>query len=185
MNYQYIYDSLIFKAKSENRKRGTDIYYEGHHIIPICLRGTGSARNTSHPNIVLLTAKEHYIAHRLLVRIYPNNKKLQIAMMLMVNSNNENRHAPSARIFETLKLECNDRLKNRKFSAESRKKMSDAKKGKQPWNTGKRYKRSPHSAETKLKISKSNIGKIVSPETRLKMREAALKRHMKYKLNNN
>lgn len=184
MDYKKIYDQLIKKAQSENRSRGK-VYYEGHHIIPKCLGGTGSARNINHSNIVLLTAKEHYMAHRLLVKIYPDNKYLQRAMMFMVQSNNKERYAPSSRIFETIKLECIDRLKNRKFSDEARKKMSEAKKGKQPWNTGKRYKRSPHSAETKLKISKSNIGKIVSPETRLKMREAALKRHMKNKLNNN
>ena len=39
MNYQKIYDDLISKAKSENRKKYKGVYYEKHHIIPRCLRG--------------------------------------------------------------------------------------------------------------------------------------------------
>lgn len=179
MDYKKIYDQLIEKARSENRTRGK-IYYEGHHIIPKCLGGTGSARNIKHPNIVLLTAKEHYIAHRLLVKIYPDNKYLQQAMMFMIQSNNEERYAPSARIFETIKLECIDRLKKRKFSDEARKKMSEAKKGKKPWNAGLKgtgLTHKPHSEETKKKIGLGNKNKIVSAESRKKMSEARLRRN--------
>ena len=34
MDYQKIYDSIISKAKSLNRKKGDGNYYESHHIIP-------------------------------------------------------------------------------------------------------------------------------------------------------
>jgi len=89
MDYQAIYIKLIEKARNNCRVRGRDAYYEAHHIIPECLGGEGSVwawRN--HPNIVLLTPKEHYIAHLLLCEIYPNEKKLKYALWRMANPGN-------------------------------------------------------------------------------------------------
>ena len=62
-----------------------------------------------------------------------------------------------------------------KPSAESRKKMSDAKKGKPSPNKGKKM-----SEEQKEKISIKLKGKIVKPETREKLKNSALRRHKKY-----
>jgi hypothetical protein len=43
MNYKKIYDQLIDRSQSENRKKGLGIYFERHHIIPKCLsRGSMS-----------------------------------------------------------------------------------------------------------------------------------------------
>lgn len=81
MNYQRIHNSIIQKAKDENRKKikgGT--YYERHHIIPKCMGG-----DNTKDNLVLLTAKEHYIIHLLLIEIYPNNEKLIYAFWMMGN----------------------------------------------------------------------------------------------------
>lgn len=85
MNYLQIYEDLILKAKSENRKKlkrthKNYIYYENHHIIPKCLGGDNSKKN-----LVLLTAKEHFIAHKLLVEILPEEKGLIYALWLMSN----------------------------------------------------------------------------------------------------
>ncbi len=89
MNYHRIYDQLIKKARNENRIKGLGIYYEAHHIIPRCLGGKGTVwawRN--HTNIILLTPKEHYIAHLLLCEIYPNESKLKFALWRMANPGN-------------------------------------------------------------------------------------------------
>ena len=51
----------------------------------------------------------------------------------------------------------------RVFSEETRRKMSEAKKGNVPWNKGKH-----HSEETKRKLSEANKGKHNSPETEFK-----------------
>ena len=75
MNYRKIYQSLIDKGK--NRK--LDCYKEKHHILPRCLGGTDDASN-----LVDLTPEEHYIAHQLLVKIYPNNVKIIRAATMMV-----------------------------------------------------------------------------------------------------
>lgn len=83
MNYQKIYNDLIFKAKSENRRKlkrddQNYVYYEKHHIIPRCLGG-----NNKSSNLVLLYPREHYICHKLLVEIYPKEKGLIHAMIMM------------------------------------------------------------------------------------------------------
>ena len=61
---------------------------ETHHIIPRCSGGSDTK-----DNLVDLTPEEHYIAHQLLVKIYPNNKRLiHAAIMMTVNSNNQLRN---------------------------------------------------------------------------------------------
>jgi len=65
MNYQQIYDNILIQAKSENRKKlikisSNWIYYEEHHIIPRCINGNDDTQNK-----VLLTAREHFICHKL------------------------------------------------------------------------------------------------------------------------
>lgn len=87
MNHQKIYESIIQKAKSENRKRLIKInvryvYYENHHIKPKCLSG-----NNDKENLVLLTSREHYICHKLLTYIYKGNRKLACAFHKMTYGN--------------------------------------------------------------------------------------------------
>ena len=74
MNYEKIYTQLIERARSENRMKGCGIYFEQHHIVPKCLNGSNNKTN-----LVLLTAREHYVAHKLLCEIYPEKTKLQTA----------------------------------------------------------------------------------------------------------
>jgi len=80
MNYKKIYDALIARGKI----RILEGYYEKHHIVPKCIGGSDH-----HDNIVSLTPEEHYLAHQLLIKIYPNNHKLVYAasMMTIHNSN--------------------------------------------------------------------------------------------------
>ena len=73
MDYTKIYNSLISKRKTE-RYVG---YTEKHHIIPACLGGSNSS-----DNIVSLSAREHYICHLLLTKMY-NNRGLITAAYLM------------------------------------------------------------------------------------------------------
>lgn len=64
MNYGKIYNQLIERS---SEVRSLD-YGEWHHIIPKCVGGTDDASN-----LVFLTAREHFIAHALLVKIYEND----------------------------------------------------------------------------------------------------------------
>jgi len=136
MNYKNIYDNLVQKAKNRELKG----YLEKHHIVPKCMGGSNAK-----DNIVNLSAKEHFIAHKLLVRIYPNVKGVWYALIAM------GRIAEfKSRIFQSERLRAYETRKGHKMSEESKKKMSLAKKGKPsnspktqfkagfiPWNAGK------------------------------------------------
>lgn len=71
MNYKKNYDDYIKYIKT---KRPIKYYkhsgYFGHHIIPKSFGGEGVSTDWSHPNIVALTAREHFLAHYLLIKIY-------------------------------------------------------------------------------------------------------------------
>ena len=70
MNYQKHYNLLIERA----RTRILSCYSELHHIIPKCIGGTDEDSN-----LVRLSPEEHYVAHQLLVKMYPNEPKLVFA----------------------------------------------------------------------------------------------------------
>jgi len=92
MNYEAIYSNLISNAKS----RIIEGYTEVHHIIPRCLGGSDNL-----DNLVALTAREHYIAHQLLVKIYPSNRSILHAALMMTVGNKE--HRANNRIYAWLK----------------------------------------------------------------------------------
>ena len=64
MNYQKIYDQLVERGKN----RITGEFTENHHIVPSCQGGPDIPEN-----MVRLTPEEHYVAHQLLVKIYPGH----------------------------------------------------------------------------------------------------------------
>ena len=67
MNYEHHYNLLI----ERDFARSISGYSENHHIIPKCMGGSDDESN-----LVKLTAEEHYIAHLLLVKMYPNSHRL-------------------------------------------------------------------------------------------------------------
>lgn len=71
MNYQKIYNAIIEKAKG---RLDLEEYFEKHHIIPKSLGGTDEETN-----LVKLTFREHYLCHRLLTKIYPEEQKMHYA----------------------------------------------------------------------------------------------------------
>lgn len=75
MNYKQIYNNLIDKA----RNRLLEGYTETHHIVPRCMGGSDDK-----DNLVDLTPEEHYVAHQLLVKMYPKNKALVNAAAMMI-----------------------------------------------------------------------------------------------------
>ncbi len=116
MNYFRVYDQLMSRAGG----RSISGYSESHHIIPRCLGGTDEAKN-----LVRLSAREHFIAHRLLTRMYPKNRGVWFALIAM------GRIAQfKSRIFASERKQAAEMRKGFRFSQEIRLKMSMAKKGK-------------------------------------------------------
>lgn len=81
MNYLKHYEQLVDRAK----RRAPNCYTELHHIVPRCLGG-----KDTEDNLVRLTPEEHYVAHQLLVKMYPENRKLLKALMMMSVSSYKN-----------------------------------------------------------------------------------------------
>lgn len=64
MNYVRLYNNLIEISRNQTRTKKDGNYYEEHHILPVSWGGSDESFN-----LVLLTAKEHWIAHLLLAKI--------------------------------------------------------------------------------------------------------------------
>jgi hypothetical protein len=188
MNHQKVYDSIIEKARKENRKRlrknqENYIYYENHHIIPKCLGG-----NDEKENKVLLTAREHFICHKLLIYIYPNNRKIGLAVFRMA-FNKKGKHNISSRDYAYAKKLNSKYIWNRGLTKETNEIIK-----KQGKNRSKKFKEGeidtsnfgiktieglkkisethkgkPKSFEHRKKLSEANEGKTLSKETRDKM----------------
>jgi hypothetical protein len=95
MDYNKIHNNIIDRAK--NRK--LEGYVEKHHIIPKCMNGSNEPNN-----LVILTAREHFLIHWLLHEIYPNNTDLKYAFWSMCrSSDNQTRYKPSSRVYEYAK----------------------------------------------------------------------------------
>lgn len=105
MNYRNIYNSIILKRQN-NIPSG---YTEEHHIIPRSLGGTDDVNN-----LVKLTAKEHFICHLLLTKIYEAGtteyyKMCHAFLMMMTSSKKQTRYI-SSRKYETLRIDFSKRI---------------------------------------------------------------------------
>lgn len=117
MNYLEHYNRLCLSRKIINgneRQKG----FELHHIVPKCLNGTNNLEN-----LVFLTSKEHYIAHLLLTKVYPENSSINYAFWMM---NNRIFAKTSGRLYESLKEKFLRFRSEITFSDESRKLISDS-----------------------------------------------------------
>lgn len=110
MNYQKLYDKLIKTRKERqliNKKE-----YEIHHIIPKCLGGSNEK-----DNLVFLTPREHFIAHKFLVKIYPDSASLNLALFMFANTRN---FKINSKLYDNLKKQHSKNMKekNPMFSKE-------------------------------------------------------------------
>lgn len=106
MNYKKIYNSII-----SYRKNNIPIgYSESHHIIPRCMGGLDDMSN-----LVRLTAREHFICHLLLVKIYKDTQYyyglVKAFFMMMVSNDVQNRHTTSKQ-YEKLKIAFGEAMRN-------------------------------------------------------------------------
>jgi hypothetical protein len=169
--YSKYYFNIVDTAKA--RTLAAHTYIEKHHVVPRSLGGTNAP-----DNIVKLTAREHLICHRLLIKMTTGvqKSKMAFAAWRMIFSNKKHKRVKvTSRIYESIKLEmskaASERSKTYRHSEESKQKIAQSKLGKTrnvTWgdkiaeaNTGK--KKSPLTVETKEKIRQGNIGKKREP----------------------
>lgn len=164
MDYQKQYNLLISKARSEDRTKGNDVYYESHHIIPVCLGGEGSRTDLSHPNIILLTAREHIIAHRLLHSIYPDNTKLAYAYWSMAHNPRygDLNYRMGCRQYEEIKKIIANEMSLRRI-------------GNDPWNKGIVYTKIQGEKNPDSRLTSSDINEIRNTHLGVTYRELSKK----------
>lgn len=86
--YTNYYYGIINRAKCQSRIKSKETYFEAHHIIPECLGGVET---------VLLTAKEHFICHWLLTKMFDDHRKYKMfkAFSKMYIGHKNSRYKPS------------------------------------------------------------------------------------------
>ena len=163
MNYKAIYDALIERARQRELK---DVYFEKHHVIPKCMGGSNKK-----DNMVQLLAREHFIAHELLIKIYPDNYELICALNLMCNFD---KYVMTSRKYEWVRIKFaeqhskrmsgeNNGMFGKHHSEETRNKQSIAKKDYVPWIKGQK-----HSEETIKNMSQKKKGTKRTAESKKK-----------------
>jgi hypothetical protein len=168
-----IYAELVGRARGRERHG----YMERHHVLPKCMGGSNRK-----DNLVYLTAKEHFIAHKLLVRMHPEVYGLWQALIAM------GRIAQfKSRIFASERQRAAALRRGFRYSDKSKERMSSSasargrnspktefKAGQKPWNAGlppemsHRYGKK-HSAETIARMVESQRARKVEHSARMKL----------------
>jgi hypothetical protein len=164
MDYQKQYDNLIksrFILKDQRyQEKKEGIYYEGHHILPKAKGGGGtSSRGLKHHNIVLLTAREHFLAHWLLWRIH-RDRSSALSFHKMLSTNKNQNRIISSRGYEEARLAFSETNKGNQYgkgktrfvTEEEKQHHSNLMKGRYIGDKNPFYGKF-HTLETKEKIS--------------------------------
>ena len=116
MNWIMNYEKLVEKRKIEIPEG----YTENHHILPKCLGGLKTPEN-----MVRLTAREHFIAHLLLVKKNPDHAGLVYAAFRM-SGNDKFSSRKYAWLREKNSVMQSERMSTRIISEKTRGKMKIA-----------------------------------------------------------
>lgn len=158
MNYKNHYSRLIERAKF----REICGYTERHHIKPKCIGGTDDPSN-----LISLTAREHFIAHLLLMKMYPDKQGLVKAVIMMCCGHQERK--VNNRIYEWVRVKFSKAQsdsqsgnKNSQYGTAwiNNPKTGESKKIKkydtlpEEWEWGRYKKPKPQKPKPKVKVSK-------------------------------
>ena len=147
MDYKKVYNQLIEYAKQNPPTK----YKEQHHIVP---KAEGGSDDKS--NLVRLSARQHYIAHLLLAKIYDDVKMHRAVLMMQSISKCHKRNFKfNSRLYEAIRKEY-----SKKISGENHWNY-----GKPAWNKGITL-----SDEHKEKIRKALTGRHLQESTKEKLR---------------
>jgi hypothetical protein len=187
MNYFIHYERLIDRA----RWRDVPVVYtEQHHIIPRCMGGSNLSEN-----LVRLTPEEHYVAHQLLVKMYPSVLGLvNAAICMAANPYGKRGNKIYGWLRKRYSVTVSQQMANRaktpehkaalskalvgkNVSLEARANMSKAKVGKTQSlevvsKRATKLKGIPRSDVCKQKLSEANLNKKHTNETKKKISDA-------------
>jgi hypothetical protein len=175
------YTTWYYRIIENAKIRLLNGYTERHHIIPKSLGGSDNSEN-----IVTLTAKEHFVCHRLLTKMTEGNQRYKMlhALGCFVQDGGNVKRNISGKQYETARNSIREARIGMQHTDETRVKMSKLAKGRVPWNKGltgvqqiseehkqsmknlyagksldERYGNTQKANEIKEKISSSKLGK--------------------------
>jgi hypothetical protein len=161
MNYLKVYCNLIRKAENRIPPEG---YTEKHHTFPVSIYGKNN-------RVVVLTAREHYIAHTLLERIYIKrygleHRKSKKMICAHMNMKGKNRYCNSM-LYESVRRKRSENMKGCGNSFYGRTHNEDT-------ITKMKEKRAlqkiVNAKESNLKRSLATKGVLKSEDTKIKMK---------------
>jgi hypothetical protein len=144
-------------------------YTESHHIIP---RSIDKDLQNDPLNLVLLTAKEHFICHLLLARFTKGNDKRNMCFAVTNMARNCKNHERkfTSGYYELARKHYVKSVTGRKHSEETKKKISESNKGRCSPNKGNKFG-GARTEESKFKISIAKKGVKLSEEHKIKLSE--------------
>jgi hypothetical protein len=169
MDYKKIYDNFMLDRLNKKPERlllkKTGVYFEGHHIIPKSKGGDGNSnRPKNNPNIVLLTAREHFLAHWILWRIYRDRQTALSFHKMMSITKSQDRISSSRGYGEAREAFRLTNIGNqygkgkpKVVSDEQKRKQSEIMKGRYDGEKNPFYGKK-HTQTSKEKIKKSREG---------------------------
>lgn len=177
--YYTIYFNIVNAAKY---RKNVNCYTEKHHIIPKSLGGKNNKEN-----LVLLTAREHYVAHRLLIKMYSGEEKIKMQhafWKLNTRYENEKIISINSRTFEKSRKSQAEIMKNKMSGRIVSEKTKEAARKTCKSRTGEKHplygkERPKHVKEASRLANLGNkycVGRILSIETREKMKQSQLSR---------
>lgn len=182
--YTKWYYQIIDNAR--HRLLPADVYTEKHHIIPQSFfksrnkTGWIDGDHNAKENLVKLTAREHFVCHRLLTKmtIGEAHFKMANAAQRLLYSKKSAEYVNS-RNYESIRKTISDAKKGRPVSKETREKIRQGNLNRVPASDETRKKlsdaakrRKGFTEEGRAKVVAANTGKIVSEETKEKLRIA-------------
>jgi hypothetical protein len=180
--YTKTYYRIIDRAKARIKP---EFYTEKHHIVPKCItKFLGLPESEKIP----LSFKEHWVCHHLLLKMVMGKLKAKMWLafdrMGQVNQNQQNKRIINIISYNKIKISnrklcsgINHPFYGRKHSEETKKKLSEIRKGKNNYQAGR--KRSEESKKKMGAVHKGNKNKLgykTPEETKKKMRESAKNR---------
>ena len=167
--YTRIYNNIIERAKS----RTLSGYTETHHIIPRSLGGSNEA-----DNLVPLTAREHFICHRLLTKMTEGDawRYMSKAIYLMSHTGSTTQYMPNSRTYQYLREQNSIASSGKGNTFYGRKHTEETLVIIRAKTKGQKNHSVPHSEEARAKIS-ANTKVYKCPHCGIERKGNAFKRY--------
>ena len=155
--YTRWYYNITTNARA--RQLPKESYIEKHHILPKALGG-----NNSEINLANLTAREHFVCHLLLTKMTTGYhlELMRFAVGKFTQVAPGQKRKFTSWEYKKIRENISQARTGKKHSKETRKKISEKRKGKAPWNKG--LTGFTHSDESNKKRSNTLSGKVRSEE---------------------